>query len=63
MDHFCLQIQSIEEVDLINFLKNQNIEVGKFANRYGAEGNGRALYIEDPDGNTIELRPPKENTH
>jgi len=60
MDHFCVQIQSIGEEELKSFLKNKNIKVGEFANRYGAEGDGRALYIEDPDGNTIELRPPKE---
>jgi catechol 2,3-dioxygenase-like lactoylglutathione lyase family enzyme len=24
--------------------------------RWGARGNGRSLYVKDPDGNTVELR-------
>jgi hypothetical protein len=26
--------------------------------RYGAEGSGPSLYINDPDGNTVELKGP-----
>jgi hypothetical protein len=26
--------------------------------RYGAEGDGPSVYINDPDGNTIELKGP-----
>jgi catechol 2,3-dioxygenase-like lactoylglutathione lyase family enzyme len=26
--------------------------------RYGAEGEGPSIYIEDPDGNTVELKGP-----
>jgi catechol 2,3-dioxygenase-like lactoylglutathione lyase family enzyme len=56
LDHFCLQIQSCDEQELIDYLKGKNIAVGKFEGRYGAEGQGRSIYINDTDGNTVELK-------
>ncbi|MCH7929287.1 MAG: VOC family protein, partial [Proteobacteria bacterium] len=31
---------------------------GEVKRRYGAEGDGPSMYIEDPDGNVIELKGP-----
>ena len=28
------------------------------AARYGAEGEGPSIYVEDPEGNTVELKGP-----
>lgn len=56
LDHFCLQLEPISEADLTQWLRQQGVEVGEFANRYGAEGFGPSLYIRDPDGNTVELK-------
>lgn len=56
VDHFCLQIKSIPEQDIINFLKESGIEVGEFSSRYGAQGEGNSIYIKDPEGNGVELR-------
>jgi glyoxylase I family protein len=56
VDHFCLQISSVPEQDIIHYLQNSGIEVGEFASRYGAQGEGRSLYIQDPEGNSVELR-------
>jgi catechol 2,3-dioxygenase-like lactoylglutathione lyase family enzyme len=53
-DHLCLVV---EPVDLAAVRAN-----GRFvvldgpATRFGARGNGTSLYVEDPDGNTVELR-------
>ncbi|MGU3844370.1 VOC family protein, partial [Vibrio diabolicus] len=33
------------------------IETEEFAKRYGAQGFGRSLYIHDPEGNVVELKP------
>ena len=56
LDHFCLQIESINENVLRDWLKSQGIDSGEFEIRYGAEGFGPSVYINDPDGNIIELR-------
>ncbi len=56
VDHFCLQLKPITEEDLRHHLRANGIEVGEFADRYGAEGQGRSVYIKDPEGNTVELR-------
>jgi catechol 2,3-dioxygenase-like lactoylglutathione lyase family enzyme len=36
------------------------VECGPFQTRYGAGGFGPSIYIRDPDGNTVELRPGVE---
>ena len=56
LDHFCLQIESIDENELRDWLKSQGIDSGAFEIRYGAEGFGPSVYINDPDGNIVELR-------
>ena len=58
MDHFALRIEPFEEAALRAFLRSKDVEVGEFADRYGAEGSGRSLYITDPDGNLVELKGP-----
>lgn len=56
LDHFCLQLQPVTEADILSHLRAHGIEGGEFASRYGAQGQGNSLYIQDPDGNTVELR-------
>ena len=56
LDHFCLQIEPIDEHKLLDWLSGQGIEAGEFETRYGAQGFGLSVYIKDPDGNTIELK-------
>ena len=58
MDHFALRIEPFDEAALRGHLDSHGIEVGEFATRYGAEGQGPSLYIKDPDGNTVELKGP-----
>jgi catechol-2,3-dioxygenase len=56
LDHFCLRLKSISEADIRQYLHSKGIDVGEFAERYGAEGLGLSVYLKDPDGNTVELR-------
>ena len=56
LDHFCLRVRMIGESELKQHLLSHGVEVGDFASRYGAEGQGLSIYIKDPDGNTVELR-------
>ena len=45
LDHLCL---AVDPVDLS--------PLGETGPRYGARGVGTSVYIQDPDGNTVELR-------
>ncbi|PSU33394.1 VOC family protein [Photobacterium lutimaris] len=56
LDHFCLQIAPVAEGDLLEYLSQNNIACEGLAERYGAEGFGRSLYIHDPEGNVVELK-------
>ena len=56
VDHFCLQLKPVLEEEIKAHLEAHGIEVGEFAERYGAQGLGNSIYIKDPEGNTVELR-------
>jgi len=60
MDHFCLRIEPFDAEALRDYLRSRGVAVGDLARRYGAEGDGPSLYIEDPDGNTVELKGPPD---
>lgn len=60
LDHFCLQIAARDEDTLLRYLHQHDIQTESFAERYGAQGFGRSLYITDPEGNIVELKPFKE---
>lgn len=56
VDHVCLLINPIDEQALLDYLAEFGIATEGFAKRYGAQGFGRSLYINDPEGNVIELK-------
>ncbi|EEX91587.1 methylmalonyl CoA epimerase [Vibrio orientalis CIP 102891 = ATCC 33934] len=57
VDHFCLQTAAFDEQQLRGYLEAHNIATNDFEERYGAQGFGRSIYIEDPEGNIVELKP------
>ncbi|AWB66518.1 VOC family virulence protein [Saccharobesus litoralis] len=59
LDHFCLQFTGCDLPSLIQHLTAQGVKVGDVAERYGAQGFGQSIYIQDPDGNTLELKAHK----
>jgi len=61
VDHIALRIEPFDEGGLRAHLQAHGIDPGELARRYGAEGQGPSLYIEDPDGNTVELKGPPED--
>ena len=61
MDHFCLRIDPFDEAKIRAHLRAHGVEAGELATRYGAEGDGPSLYIQDPEGNTVELKGPPDN--
>lgn len=58
LDHFCVRVEPFDEPAIRQDLAAAGITVGEAASRYGAEGEGPSIYIEDPEGNTVELKGP-----
>ena len=59
LDHFALRIEPFDEATLRAHLAARGIDAGEVKARYGADGEGPSIYIEDPDGNTVELKGPR----
>lgn len=58
LDHFCLRVDPYDEGALRSWLASHGVEAGASGSRYGAEGEGPSLYLQDPEGNAIELKGP-----
>jgi|SRR5262245_11343444 len=58
MDHFCLSIKCDDLGKVAAELRGRGVTVeGDVVDRRGAYGRGPSLYIKDPDGYQIELKP------
>lgn len=60
LHHFCLKIERFDEAALVAYFTDKGVVPFDICKRFGAEGYGPCLYIEDPDGNWIELKGPSE---
>ena len=60
LDHFCLRVEPFDPAALTRHLAAHGIEAGPVERRYGAEGFGPSIYLQDPEGNTVELKGPPE---
>ena len=58
LDHFCVRLEAFNEEAIRAHLTRHGIEGSKLETRYGAEGNGPSIYIQDSEGNTVELKGP-----
>ena len=58
MDHFALRLEQFDEADIRAHLAAHGVAAGPLKQRNGAEGTGPSIYIEDPDGNVVELKGP-----
>jgi glyoxylase I family protein len=58
VDHFCFRVEPFDETAIRAHLAAHGIEAGPAASRFGAEGEGPSIYLQDPEGNTIELKGP-----
>ena len=56
VDHVALRLVELDADAVVAHLKAHGIEPSEIGIRYGAEGNGPSLYLNDPDDNVIELR-------
>lgn len=58
LDHFCLRVDPFDETAIRGHLVGFGLGAGPLETRYGAEGNGPSLYLDDPEGNVVELKGP-----
>ena len=58
MDHLCLRVDPFDAEAIRRHFAERGITAGEPVQRYGAEGSGPSIYLEDPEGNRIELKGP-----
>jgi len=56
LDHFCLAVEPFDGEAIAAYLRRHGVEPGDVKSRYGADGDGPSMYIQDPEGNTVELK-------
>ena len=58
MDHVCLSVRCEDLGRVAAWLRQRGVTVeGDIVQRRGAFGDGSSIYIQDPDGYRIELKP------
>jgi glyoxylase I family protein len=58
LDHLCLRIETFDLEAIRRQLAPFGVEVGEARRRFGADGEGPSVYIQDPEGNSVELKGP-----
>ena len=59
MDHFCVQVEPFDEDrHPRGRSRAAGTPPGPVESRYGARGDGPSIYVDDPEGNTVELKGP-----
>lgn len=56
LDHVCFRVDPFDADAIRAHLERHGIAAGPVVPRYGAEGEGPSIYIDDPEGNTVELK-------
>ncbi len=56
--HLCLRIDPWDPEALRAHFAARGIELEWVENNYGAEGTGPSAYLQDPEGNVLELKGP-----
>lgn len=57
VDHFCLAVDVADMDVLVRYLAAEGVTMlGEPTERYGAHGSGPSLYVNDPEGNVVELK-------
>ena len=58
LDHLCLRIEPFDAAAIAKHFMTHDITCGPETLRYGAEGKGPSIYLQDLEGNGIELKGP-----
>ena len=60
LDHLCLRIEPFDEAALRARFAAHGVALSQVHDNYGAEGTGPSVYLQDPEGNVIELKGPSK---
>ncbi len=63
LDHVCLRVEPFQPDVITRHLARHGVTTSDVRRVYGAEGYGPSLYLDDPEGNTLELKGPAERSH
>lgn len=58
LDHVCFRVEPFDEQAIRADLAAHGVPAGPAESRYGAEGEGPSIYLQDPENNTVELKGP-----
>ncbi|MEO7888332.1 MAG: VOC family protein [Polaromonas sp.] len=58
VDHVCFRVEPFDAEAIRRHLAAHGVDPGDVESRYGAEGEGPSIYLNDPEGNTVELKGP-----
>ena len=58
LDHLCLRVAPFDGAAIRAYLATHGCAPGEVMQRYGADGNRPSIYLDDPEGNTVELKGP-----
>jgi catechol 2,3-dioxygenase-like lactoylglutathione lyase family enzyme len=58
LDHFCFRLEPFDEAAIRRRLDAAGVKAGETAQRFGADGEGPSIYVNDPEGNVVELKGP-----
>jgi len=58
LDHLCFRVEPFDPASLQAHLADLGVATKGLASRYGAEGQGMSFFVEDPEGNQVELKGP-----
>lgn len=61
MDHVCLRVEPFDPEVITAHLVQHGAAPSEVRHVYGAEGTGPSIYVDDPEGNTVELKGPAES--
>ena len=62
LDHVCFRVEPFDAAAIRDHLGQFGGAAGPVESRYGAEGEGPSIYLQDPEGNTVELKGPPSSS-
>ena len=62
LDHFAVRVEPFDLDRILDFCRRMDITATPASQLLlGADGHGQAVFLEDPDGNRIELKGPAQD--